>query len=136
MAGGQPRGHDSFSRLALARSRNDQVRPKQDHHARHRLAFSERTQKGTESLKATALHLRFAAAVVLLMITAAWAAAAPGRQNDNTVPLSNIGPAPDFTLTNQDGEALSLSALRGKVVAVTFIFTGCGNTCPLLTSKL
>ncbi len=58
------------------------------------------------------------------------------RQSVEVSSLSKIGPAPDFTLTNQDGKPLSLSALRGKVVAVTFIFTACGNTCPLLTAKL
>ena len=61
---------------------------------------------------------------------------ANARQSTEVSSLSKIGPAPDFTLTNQDGKPLSLSALRGKVVAVTFIFTGCGSTCPLLTAKL
>jgi protein SCO1/2 len=70
------------------------------------------------------------------MVVTAWPAAVMGRQDDNPVPLSKIGPAPDFTLTDQDGKPLALSALRGKVVAVTFIFTGCGDTCPLLTAKL
>ena len=59
-----------------------------------------------------------------------------GRQSTEVNAFSKIGPAPDFKLTNQDGKSFSLSALRGKVVAVTFIFTGCGSTCPLLTAKL
>jgi protein SCO1/2 len=50
--------------------------------------------------------------------------------------LPRIGAAPDFTLTNQDGTRLALSDLRGKVVAVTFIYTGCADTCPLLTAKM
>jgi protein SCO1/2 len=50
--------------------------------------------------------------------------------------LPKIGPAPEFTLTTQDGRRLSLQDLRGKVVAVTFIYTGCADTCPLLTAKL
>ena len=61
---------------------------------------------------------------------------AHARQAAENSPLSKIGPAPDFTLTSQDGKPLSLAALRGKVVAVTFIFTGCGITCPLLTAKM
>ena len=61
---------------------------------------------------------------------------AHARRSAEDSSLSKIGPAPDFTLTNQDGKPLSLVALRGKVVAVTFIFTGCGNTCPLLTAKM
>ena len=54
------------------------------------------------------------------MTIAAWAATAVGLQGDSNAPLSKMGPAPDFTLTNQDGKSLSLSALRGKVVAVFF----------------
>lgn len=51
-------------------------------------------------------------------------------------PLPRIGPAPQFALTTQDRQALKLSDLRGKVVAVTFIFTTCKDTCPVLTAKL
>jgi protein SCO1 len=50
--------------------------------------------------------------------------------------LSKIGPAPEFTLTTQDGWRLSLHELRGKVVAVTFIYASCTDTCPLLTAKM
>jgi len=50
--------------------------------------------------------------------------------------LSSIGPAPDFTLVAQDGRVLALRDLRGKVVAVTFIYASCTDTCPLLTAKL
>ena len=41
-----------------------------------------------------------------------------------------------FTLTDQDGKRFSLRDLRGKVAVVTFIFTTCSDTCPLLTAKL
>lgn len=34
-------------------------------------------------------------------------------------------PVPDFTLTNQAGRRVSLSALRGKVVVLNFIYTSC-----------
>ncbi len=50
--------------------------------------------------------------------------------------LSKIGPAPDFVLTAQDGRRLALSELRGKVVAVTFIYASCADTCPILTAKM
>lgn len=50
--------------------------------------------------------------------------------------LPQIGPAPEFTLTTQDGQQLSLTELRGKVVAVTFIYASCTDTCPLLTAKM
>ena len=50
--------------------------------------------------------------------------------------LPMIGPAPEFTLTTQDGSRLSLNELRGKVVVVTFIFASCKDSCPLLTHKM
>ena len=48
----------------------------------------------------------------------------------------SIGPAPDFTLTSQDGEPVSLHDFRGKVVAVTFIYTYCPDLCPMLTANM
>ena len=48
-------------------------------------------------------------------------------------PLPEIAPAPDFALTSQDGAPVKLADFRGKVVAVTFIFTRCTATCPVLT---
>ncbi len=50
--------------------------------------------------------------------------------------LPVIGPAPDFALTSQDGAPVTLRDFRGKAVAVTFIFTSCPDTCPLLTDKM
>ena len=50
--------------------------------------------------------------------------------------LPKIGPAPEFTLTQQDGKRLALKELRGKVLAITFIFASCADTCPLLTAKM
>jgi protein SCO1/2 len=50
--------------------------------------------------------------------------------------LPTIGPAPAFALAREDGTRLSLDALRGKVVAVTFIYASCADTCPLLTAKM
>lgn len=47
-----------------------------------------------------------------------------------------IGTAPGFTLTSQTGIPVSLGDFRGKVVAVTFIFASCTDTCPLLTVKM
>ena len=77
----------------------------------------------------------FVATAALTLVVAGWAAALLGNQDDRPR-LSKIGPAPGFTLTNQEGKPLSLRQLRGKVVVTTFIFTGCGSTCPLLTAKL
>ncbi len=50
--------------------------------------------------------------------------------------LPKIKLAPEFTLTKQDGKRLALKELRGKVLAITFIFASCADTCPLLTAKM
>src|SRR5262245_18394520 len=51
-------------------------------------------------------------------------------------PLPKIGPAPQFMLTSQAGVPVSLSDLRCKLVAVTFIFTRCTDTSPVLTPMI
>jgi protein SCO1 len=47
-------------------------------------------------------------------------------------------PIPDFTLVDQDGRRVSLSSLRGKTVAVSFIYTRCPlpDYCPLAMKNL
>ena len=74
--------------------------------------------------------------VLVALATVSWSATAASLQARGTERLSKIGPAPEFTLTTQDGARLSLRDLRGKVVAVTFLYASCTDTCPLLTAKL
>jgi protein SCO1/2 len=50
--------------------------------------------------------------------------------------LPTIGIAPAFALTSQDGVPVALADMRGKVVAVTFIYTSCMDTCPMLTALM
>ncbi len=45
-------------------------------------------------------------------------------------------PAPDFNLVDQNGRAVSLTDLRGKVVVLNFLYTHCPDECPLIASKL
>lgn len=59
-----------------------------------------------------------------------------GGATGNDSALPRIGPAPGFTLVSQSGRQVSLRDLRGRVTVVTFMFAGCSDTCPLLTSKL
>ena len=51
-------------------------------------------------------------------------------------PLPKIALAPEFSLTSQDGSQVTLADFRGKVVAVTFIYTLCTSTCPVLTPTM
>ncbi len=42
----------------------------------------------------------------------------------------------DFRLPDQDGRIVSLSGLRGKVVALTFLYANCPDVCPLIADML
>ena len=58
-------------------------------------------------------------------------AAEPQVERAEFVPF----PAPDFLLTDQDGQPFVLSNLRGKVILIDFIFTQCPGPCPMLSTK-
>jgi len=78
------------------------------------------------------------ALAILATAMLAWAALiavpdASGPQSSEAPPLPNIGPAPAFALTSQDGLPVRLDDFRGKVVAVNFIYTLCRTACPVLT---
>ena len=77
---------------------------------------------------------RFAGIRIAALAAAGWFALGPAAAQDAS--LSRIGRAPEFTLTTQDGNRLSLKELRGKVVVVTFFFTSCKDSCPLLIHKM
>ncbi|OLD56380.1 MAG: hypothetical protein AUI83_06495 [Armatimonadetes bacterium 13_1_40CM_3_65_7] len=42
----------------------------------------------------------------------------------------------DFALHDQDSRLVRLSALRGKAVALTFLYTHCPDICPLIATKM
>jgi protein SCO1 len=73
---------------------------------------------------------------VWLTLAALWPADVPAHKPGKDERLPRIGAASDFALTAQDGRRVALRDLRGKVVAVTFIYASCIDTCPLLTAKL
>ena len=76
------------------------------------------------------MNTRILAGVAIIFSFAVALSAAGGES------LPKIKPAPEFTLTKQDGKRLALKDLRGKVLAITFIFASCTDTCPLLTAKM
>ena len=45
-------------------------------------------------------------------------------------------PAPDFALRDQDGRLVRLSARRGKLTIVTFLYTRCPDVCPVIADQL
>jgi len=72
--------------------------------------------------------------IALVLLSFPVSALARGAGGGNSLPV--IAPAPNFTLTSQDGNPVALADLHGKVVAVTFIYTECPDICPMLTQKM
>lgn len=75
-------------------------------------------------------------AIVLLASLMLMQPRAAFQQSARQQSLPKIAPAPEFTLTSQDGAQIALADLRGKVVAVAFIYTLCSTTCPVLTPMM
>lgn len=45
-------------------------------------------------------------------------------------------PPQDFTLRDQDGKRVKLSDYRGHVVVVTFLYSTCQSTCPVVAQQI
>jgi protein SCO1/2 len=69
--------------------------------------------------------------LLLALLTGACTSPAPLKGTD----LGKT-PAPDFRLTDQNGQVVSLTDLRGRVVVLTFLYTHCPDECPLIAEKL
>lgn len=72
--------------------------------------------------------------VVPLILSALVMASAHAANDNGRLPV--IGAAPPFALDSATGGLVALADLRGKVLAITFIFTTCTATCPILTAKM
>ena len=60
---------------------------------------------------------------------------AQARQTELPFPAGRLRTTlsmPAFTLNNQDDEPISLSALHGRVVLVTAVYSTCTTTCPMM----
>jgi protein SCO1/2 len=74
--------------------------------------------------------------LILALLVGQTPVQAHDRDDQEEQRLPTIGPAPDFALTSQDGAEVTLESLRGKVLAVAFIYTWCPDVCPMLTDKM
>jgi cytochrome oxidase Cu insertion factor (SCO1/SenC/PrrC family) len=92
---------------------------------------------------ASAQSLAIASAIVVLLIGAApMAAAAANRTADPIIAEAISGdsalidsPAPDFTLTDQNGHTVTMASLRGKVILLTFLDPVCTTDCPIIGAE-
>ncbi len=103
---------------------------------------AERAQAGARALlSARALLALWAAAIVVvgagpMAVAQASSHAAPiiaEAIDGNAAPLNFAAPA--FSLSDQDGRAVSLASLRGKVVLLTFLDPVCTSDCPLIAQE-
>jgi protein SCO1/2 len=79
------------------------------------------------------VRARSLAALAFLVI--ALAACAPAVVRLSGTELGG-GEAPDFTLSDGlTGETVTLSSLRGNVVAMAFLYTHCPDVCPLTAAQ-
>ncbi len=51
-------------------------------------------------------------------------------------PLPSYSEVPDFSLTSERGETVTLDDLAGHIWVADFIFTNCRGPCPLMTSHM
>jgi len=60
--------------------------------------------------------------------------AAPNQFAGATMPAD--ARAPDFKLRDEQGEQVSMRALRGQPVVVTFLYSHCQDTCPITAQTI
>jgi protein SCO1/2 len=85
---------------------------------------------------------RIAVALLLVGVCALGAIVLAATRGDDSEPVASDNTfagatmpqglfAPDFTLRDEQGERVSMRALRGRPVVVTFLYTHCQDTCPI-----
>ena len=74
--------------------------------------------------------------VVLLLAAVAAASWLLLRRPAAGPALPRLGAAPSFALVSEQGKAVSSSDYVGKVWIADFVFTRCGGSCPILSSRM
>lgn len=74
------------------------------------------------------------AAVILLILVAFATSVMKPKPVAPSLPMLKV--LPEFTLTNQHNQKVTLADLRGKVWVADIIFTFCGGPCPRMTKQL
>jgi protein SCO1/2 len=57
-------------------------------------------------------------------------------KSEVSVSKDEVVSVPDFSLTDQRGEPLVLSDMKGKIWVADFIFTNCPTICPAMTQEM
>ena len=88
------------------------------------------------------MNPRIAVALLLVGVCALGAIVLAATRRDGSEPVASDNTfagatmpqglfAPDFALRDEQGERVSMRALRGGPVVVTFLYTHCQDTCPI-----
>jgi len=77
-------------------------------------------------------------ALAVLVGLGFWVAATALSRRDELrgIPPDQPRQLADFSLTDSTGRSVTRSELDGKVLAVSFLFTGCGTTCPEVSERM
>jgi cytochrome oxidase Cu insertion factor (SCO1/SenC/PrrC family) len=82
------------------------------------------------------IYLGVGLVIVLICVAFIVGRLQPGGQINASDALPVIGPVADFTLTNQDGQVVTLAGLRGHVWVGDIIFTRCPGPCIRMTRQM
>jgi protein SCO1/2 len=77
--------------------------------------------------------------IVLLLVVLCLAYALSLMELNHThrpAALPVIGPVAGFTLTNQDGQVVTLADLSNRVWVADIIFTRCAGSCPIMSKQM
>ncbi len=77
--------------------------------------------------------------IVLLLVVLCLAYALSLMELNHThrpAALPVIGPVAGFTLTNQDGQVMTLADLTNRVWIADIIFTRCAGSCPIMSKQM
>ncbi|HXF09340.1 MAG TPA: SCO family protein [Desulfuromonadaceae bacterium] len=74
------------------------------------------------------------AALVFILLGLAYLMSVAEFEKQHALP--SLGTVADFSLTNQDGEAATLSRLTNHVWVADIIFTRCAGPCPRMTGQM
>ena len=76
-----------------------------------------------------------AAAMAGTLVASVWMKRAADVPAQN-IPASPKNFAPEFTLTDSNGQPFASTVLRGKIWIADFIFTSCAGQCPMMTAQM
>ena len=84
------------------------------------------------------LFLVIVLALAAIAGTGSWFAAGALKRHDDLRVIAPDKPRrlENFSLTNENGNSVTRADVRGKILAVSFLFTSCSLSCPEVTKRM